>query len=596
MFLGFIKKFTMFIMCVGPVFSSFSMDFMKSQSNINQALFDAIDKGNLQDAQQAIEELGADVDAPDSRGISPLKKAALKGNLALVMLLVKKGAKVNEVTTHMKSTALIAAASMGHSAVVRFLILNKANLNEQNPNKYTALHEAYKFGHWETARLLLMYGATATEQEINYIVDNPLENAAARGDINSLLDILANDNYEIRSLEHLGNALALAIGRHGRSMTIIRLLLPPVIDGGMYLQALGIAEYLQRISDNDVQRSYYTNIIDAIRKAVQDAVNDTQVKSGHAKSKEEQLHEAARKGNITKIRTLLEDRLININARNEQGETPLHIAVLCDHAVVVKLLLADPRIQVNAQDNISRTPLFLLACFENYFTIPQELHMTMIRDLIGAGSLIKTERLWIEFGDSIVWPMIRECIMEGMRFDIDVLRQHPNKIFNGQGLLESLFLGRTLYIQSIAKSTEANIIDDLFVLSAALGRPIFNELLELVLLQKKPEIEALLVRAFCSAVRGGRITIVKKLLPILATRGLIDHAINRNNLLSCLEQIINSEFHDHEVRSEYRHVRDLIMQVHTLSHAFVRDPNQATYLTILPPDLRNMVLRYSFGF
>ena len=69
------------------------------------------------------------------------------------------------------------------------------------------------------------------------------------------------------------------------------------------------------------------------------------------------IHDLVSTGDLEGIRTWLHDHPEDINARNEDGYTPLHLASREGHAEVVELLLAVPGVDVNAIDHLGRTTL-----------------------------------------------------------------------------------------------------------------------------------------------------------------------------------------------------------------------------------------------
>lgn len=66
------------------------------------------------------------------------------------------------------------------------------------------------------------------------------------------------------------------------------------------------------------------------------------------------LHQASAGGETTKVRQLLRDASIDVNARDEQGCTPLHLAVGAETA---RYLLRDKRIDHGAEDYVGRSAL-----------------------------------------------------------------------------------------------------------------------------------------------------------------------------------------------------------------------------------------------
>jgi cytohesin len=78
-------------------------------------LHKACEEGNAQLA------LGADVNADDHRQYSPLHVAAERGHLAIVKMLIRKGADLNAQTGDWSLTAYTLAKESGHPQVARAL-------------------------------------------------------------------------------------------------------------------------------------------------------------------------------------------------------------------------------------------------------------------------------------------------------------------------------------------------------------------------------------------------------------------------------------------------------------------------------------------
>ena len=91
------------------------------------------------------------------RGESALMLAALRGQEALVVQLVSRGAQVNKTGW----TPLHYAATGGHARILAFLIGAHADLNAESPNGTTPLMMAAMYGNDQVVKLLLESGAEA---------------------------------------------------------------------------------------------------------------------------------------------------------------------------------------------------------------------------------------------------------------------------------------------------------------------------------------------------------------------------------------------------------------------------------------------------
>jgi ankyrin repeat protein len=85
------------------------------------------------------------------------------------------------------------------------------------------------------------------------------------------------------------------------------------------------------------------------------------------------LLQAAEEGNLDEVRDLVENQGVDVNtAKNEFGETALHLAAFGDHLDVVQYLATRRRVDVDAKDRNGMTALHLAAA-ENHLYVVQFL-------------------------------------------------------------------------------------------------------------------------------------------------------------------------------------------------------------------------------
>jgi len=115
-------------------------------------LHEAADGGNASVVELLLDS-GADLNARNGLGSTPLHVAAYKGNLSIVELLLRRGADPNSRNMY-GSTPLHEAASNSHAGVVRLLLENGADPSIRNKDGKTALNLARESGHVEVAELI----------------------------------------------------------------------------------------------------------------------------------------------------------------------------------------------------------------------------------------------------------------------------------------------------------------------------------------------------------------------------------------------------------------------------------------------------------
>lgn len=137
----------------------------------NLELIGSVDKNDSAGISKLLAD-GADVNARDREGMTPLMHAALLGNQDLVDLLLSKGAKVN-LADNFGVTALMQAAWAGHSQIVQALISAGADPDVKSTVEVPTLRKkgtnalmgACMNGNLEVARLLLSKDVKVNQQD-----------------------------------------------------------------------------------------------------------------------------------------------------------------------------------------------------------------------------------------------------------------------------------------------------------------------------------------------------------------------------------------------------------------------------------------------
>ena len=122
---------------------------------------------NIEDIKQHL-AAGTHVNAKESRGWTPLLRAAREGYKEIVELLIANGADVNAKTGNAGWTPLHWAAYEGYKEIVELLIASGADVNakvESGPKQgLTPLDAANGTNHTEIADLLRKHGGKTGEE------------------------------------------------------------------------------------------------------------------------------------------------------------------------------------------------------------------------------------------------------------------------------------------------------------------------------------------------------------------------------------------------------------------------------------------------
>lgn len=149
-------KKALFAIAVFSIFLIFCLP-ASGQYSLDDRLLSYASFGNRVESVQELLEKGANIEAKDKYGQTPLILAAWAGHTDIVRLLLDKGANIEAVGV--PGTALAAAAGMAHPDTVRLLLERGANIEGNSPGGNSPLNSAVRISNIETINLLLDKGA-----------------------------------------------------------------------------------------------------------------------------------------------------------------------------------------------------------------------------------------------------------------------------------------------------------------------------------------------------------------------------------------------------------------------------------------------------
>jgi ankyrin repeat protein len=373
---------------VGPLSGMVAIGLFVSAAFVSPSVSDrlpaAVRAGDSAKVRQLL-AAGADVNARDLLGGTPLLDAVLAGNLEITKLLLAGGADVNVRRDGTGSTALEYAVAASRPSVVRTLLDAKARVDIRYKNGQTVLHEAAAKGNREIEAIAksnreIVVALIEAGAPVNAVDDNgntPLDDAVLHGQADAVAALLAHG----AGIEHVHSA----DGRgplHEAAIKGYARLAQPLYDAGAKLTQrdrsgqtpldlalaykngpmvsvllrLGVSKDTAAISAEAMETATLRGRTEIVRLLIDNGFDVNRPTAAGSTY----LNDASLKGQ-SKIVALLLARGARIEAWSEDGEGPLHEAALGGSAEVTTLLL-DHGAAIDAPDRESgATPLMIAA-------------------------------------------------------------------------------------------------------------------------------------------------------------------------------------------------------------------------------------------
>ena len=354
--------------------------------SLDAELIAAAERGDTAGVQQLLQK-GANIEATDKWGSTPLLRAAQNDKPEVVKLLLEKGAKINAGG----GGALLAAVELGNLAMVKLLLDNGADIEAMDGFGETALLKAVKRRDNDIVKLLLdkganpgvkdrngntalLYAAGGGNVEVIRLllakgardsVDGMALHGAALNGQAEVVKLLLENGGNIESKDRFGCTPLLVAAKEGKAEAVKQLL-----DGGAKIEA---TDDQGRTPLHAAAQRASTEVVKLLLE------RGAQIEAGD-KDGFTPLMCAAQAGGIAYAGTpfhvekfpaveavnLLLERGANIEAKDVDGQTALHRAAFLARADAAKALIArGPNLQ--AMDNHGNTPLSLaIVCLRGF--------------------------------------------------------------------------------------------------------------------------------------------------------------------------------------------------------------------------------------
>jgi len=191
-----------------------------------RTLISAVEAGNLMAAKKFVAE-GANLEARNDKGWTPLIIAAAAGNTQIATLLLDRGADANaRSTSETGSTALCFATQMGDTNFIDLFLQYGARINDRGGNGLTALGVAVIQKKMVEAKFLISRGAKV--DALGYLdkegrLWTPLMQAVGQANI-PFIELLLGSGASLEKRNNRGETVLMHAARYPRPEILTLLL------------------------------------------------------------------------------------------------------------------------------------------------------------------------------------------------------------------------------------------------------------------------------------------------------------------------------------------------------------------------------------
>ncbi|XP_050405831.1 transient receptor potential cation channel subfamily A member 1 homolog [Patella vulgata] len=330
------------------------------------------------------------IEAQDLQGITALHLVAIHNQVEIARMLIESGANLRCCDKE-QSTPLHHACSEGNIEIVKMLfeagaktpegwVMISNMVTDTDIEQSTCLHLAVDNGHYDVCRLCLEKRADVNVPRKHYM--HPLHLAAVSGEIR-IVQLLVDNKARIDVLND-EQATPLHKAAQFNHCEVVKFLVDrkakincrdkdnytPLLLAATYGRTECVELLLEKnadytVVDKDDKTAIYLaaeeNRLQTLRTLLSDSRMKELINTGD-KYSNDPLHVAAKEGFLDIVKCLLENGA-DLDSKNEEEQTPVHLAARYGRTIIVKELVKHDKSVVYDEDEDSNTALHLAAMY-----------------------------------------------------------------------------------------------------------------------------------------------------------------------------------------------------------------------------------------
>ena len=331
-------------------------------------------RGHLDVVKVLVSEFKAGVNALTNSGETPLHKAAYRGNLDVVKVLISEFKAGVNAPTNSGETPLHRAAYWGHLDVVKVLVSEfKAGVNAPTNSGETPLHEAAYRDYLDVVKVLI----SEFKADVNAHTgsgETPLHKATSKGHLSVVRMLLLESETDVNVCNKSGNtSFDMAVSRNSEEMALVLMNEfhcntkggTPYIHTACERGWVDLVRALVQKHGTDILNHKFgvTTSLHVLAKSYGHKVALMLIKEFGSSVRDLKgqslLHIACEEGNDSLVRTLILKGKADVTARDNEGNTPLHVAAMNgrENFNLISVLINEFGCVVKVKGHMGRSPL-----------------------------------------------------------------------------------------------------------------------------------------------------------------------------------------------------------------------------------------------
>ena len=333
---------------------------MFSTTTLASSLHEVVKDGAVDEIKKVINETNIDINTKNEDGVTPLMNAVkYNNNLEVVNLLLNEGADVNIKNSMGKTPLMYAAEYNSNPEIIKVLLKNGVDVKAKGVNEAPLALFAAENENLEVMKILVNAGMETTVNDYHY--NTALMLAAGRNNNPEVVSYLIDRGSNLEATDKWGGTV-FERAANNENEEIMKL----IIDESFYMEREKRKNYLKSALETAKEYNENKKIVEIIESQIR---------------KDSNLLDALEADDKELFKELLE-KDVRVNIRDEDGYTPLMIALASDYDIKIIKKLLNKGAKINSRNIDGVTPI--------HFASANHSDLDVFKLLIDKGANIKS--------------------------------------------------------------------------------------------------------------------------------------------------------------------------------------------------------------